>query len=80
MNSSRCKSVLFGCLLWTYVARGQAMAIPKSAFEVYHIELDTSGVTTGNYFTIEGSLFRAHVAKVSDLFTRNGVRGRGIQR
>ena len=51
-----------------YFARGQTISTPKLAFEVYHIQLNTSGLTTGDYFTIEGSAFRAHDAKVSDLF------------
>ena len=54
--------------LLAYIARAQTISTPKSAFEVYHVQLNTSGLTTGDYFRIQGAEFRAHAAKVSDLF------------
>jgi uncharacterized protein (TIGR03435 family) len=61
-------NVLVGVFLLADVGLGQTVSTPKSAFEVYHIQLNTSGLTTGDYFRIEGAAFRAHAAKVSELF------------
>jgi uncharacterized protein (TIGR03435 family) len=54
--------------LWLGAAVGQTLSSSGTEFEVYDVKLNKSGMTKGDYFTIEGSTFRAHGARLSDLF------------